>query len=562
MLTNLSDNNRNNNNQQPPPPPSGESTNTSDTNPQDIGSSFVVFQQSDGNRGNVVYHLPHGLVPSPSENETRSEESTENTPNQRDNLRDQRNMYISVNYVYTQNPVPVSSNATDPPLAPVARTGTILLNIPDVPGNRTEAQMGQLVEFAASIALGAISAHGWASRSQGIKIETFEKFEVLKNDDIEDHSCAICFEDYLFEELVNNEKQQQEEEKEEEGSEKKLGDKRKGDDELESQGNRPSKKAKLSEGSSNSTVATGTSESNQEDEESTSRPGYSVSANRTLSNLNPLSGNTTTETSEEPEYKHTPVKLPCSHIFGRDCLYEWLKTKNSCPLCRKVVHEDHHQPNVPERLNVPNIESFMNPSTRERPMVVSFDRTTSTLSAVPSPATDPGTNNTITDRRTHFHQIDPFRSFGRLRNEEVRRELANLDNLNTDALFPSGVMSGRTRPGSADILTQNLYDQLNAGQELFANEDDEVRRVRQRILDRLSERRDQIMSRLRARDTTNNDGQPGNTATQAEVDRLNELGTITENDNNDTTSTTTSNSNSNNHPNSTGDAANSNGTTS
>ena len=38
--------------------------------------------------------------------------------------------------------------------------------------------------------------------------------------------------------------------------------------------------------------------------------------------------------TEDPE---PPVKLPCGHVIGRKCISRWLKTKNSCPLCRRVV---------------------------------------------------------------------------------------------------------------------------------------------------------------------------------------------------------------------------------
>ena len=34
------------------------------------------------------------------------------------------------------------------------------------------------------------------------------------------------------------------------------------------------------------------------------------------------------------------VKLQCEHKFDRDCITQWLKTSNSCPLCRKVMKEE------------------------------------------------------------------------------------------------------------------------------------------------------------------------------------------------------------------------------
>ena len=30
-----------------------------------------------------------------------------------------------------------------------------------------------------------------------------------------------------------------------------------------------------------------------------------------------------------------PVKLPCGHSFGQNCITKWLKTRQSCPICRR-----------------------------------------------------------------------------------------------------------------------------------------------------------------------------------------------------------------------------------
>ena len=38
--------------------------------------------------------------------------------------------------------------------------------------------------------------------------------------------------------------------------------------------------------------------------------------------------------TEDPE---SPVQLPCGHVMGRKCISRWLKTSNSCPLCRHVL---------------------------------------------------------------------------------------------------------------------------------------------------------------------------------------------------------------------------------
>ena len=41
------------------------------------------------------------------------------------------------------------------------------------------------------------------------------------------------------------------------------------------------------------------------------------------------------EAFENTEHPEVPVRLPCSHIFGKSCISKWI-SNNSCPLCRAV----------------------------------------------------------------------------------------------------------------------------------------------------------------------------------------------------------------------------------
>ena len=45
--------------------------------------------------------------------------------------------------------------------------------------------------------------------------------------------------------------------------------------------------------------------------------------------------------AENPE---SPVRLPCQHVFGRNCISKWSVTNNSCPLCRRTLFEHEAWP--------------------------------------------------------------------------------------------------------------------------------------------------------------------------------------------------------------------------
>ena len=38
---------------------------------------------------------------------------------------------------------------------------------------------------------------------------------------------------------------------------------------------------------------------------------------------------------------HSPISLRCGHVFGKDCILDWLKKKNKCPACNQVAEANH-----------------------------------------------------------------------------------------------------------------------------------------------------------------------------------------------------------------------------
>lgn len=47
-----------------------------------------------------------------------------------------------------------------------------------------------------------------------------------------------------------------------------------------------------------------------------------------------------------------PRRLPCTHIFGSECLAVWLSDHHTCPLCRAVLFpQERRVPSVPFAFN-------------------------------------------------------------------------------------------------------------------------------------------------------------------------------------------------------------------
>jgi len=501
-------------NNQSGPIPFNTSNAPSSAQPQTATDSPHPQQHTHSNNssnGSRAETSQHGESAATGGGNSEAAEDTANGPNQGssqnppppsssedDNI--QRNMLVSVSYVYsndgTTRPAtgitPGASTGND---TQRDRTGSILLNVPNIPSNRTDTQLNALIEFAASIALSAIAAN--LRRSNGIKKENFEKFPVKSKSEVVDVTCPICFEEY-------NEKEEVEVDDKTKGKE--ISSEKDKDDLINEQGKRRRRSSDegLDEGRSSPRKMRRTEHVHQP----TNNNGES--SNTSPSVPEPSSSSLGPTTDEQEEYEHVPVVLPCNHTFGRNCLYEWLKSNSTCPLCRQRLSDEGESTNsAPQRINIPNITSLLNPPSRGSPVVIVLDRSTNTLmprnninntgdgaGAGAENLTGVNTNtpeaSTVSSIMSALTQPAGIPLAGRTpprRNPLSASVLRGLDQVTPfGGLFTSGVASRRTRSGVETVNLNNNNN--NNNREEFDNSFyDESRRL--------------IEERLRARNLRN-----------------------------------------------------------
>ena len=273
-----------------------------------------------------------GLTQSSSANAASASDQAANgmnqTPASDAHTETSRNIILTVNYIYGQTPVnnQQGGNArtagneqnTD---SQNGITGSLILHVPSI-NESNDDNLQVLVRLATIIALRTISTS--IKKASGVPDKVFESFRVCKLEELaeEDRKCPICYDAYIEPAEV-----------EKDGSVKERDAK----ESINSNGKRPMKDGKESQKKRRKSNADGQSSSY------TSVLGDKESSKES-------------SPAEDDKYVHVPVKMPCGHVFGRTCLHEWLKTNNSCPLCRdKIKHTRGSESGYATTVVLPNL---------------------------------------------------------------------------------------------------------------------------------------------------------------------------------------------------------------
>ncbi|CAI1827079.1 hypothetical protein SEUBUCD646_0B02680 [Saccharomyces eubayanus] len=197
--------------------------------------------------------------------------------------------------------------------------GALVLSFRDVPASTPQDRLNSFISVAAQLAMERFNR--LLNRPKGITKEEFDKLPVLKVADLpetEGPACSICYEEYEEEDKISKTKRKREskDNEEESGNIKKQKDNQGGS--FVGRTGTADESTAISDNGSNSNAAT---------------------INSSSTPLEPNQPHTANDEETNPSYKHSPIRLPCGHVFGRECLYKWSRLENSCPLCRHKISE-------------------------------------------------------------------------------------------------------------------------------------------------------------------------------------------------------------------------------
>lgn len=223
-------------------------------------------------------------------------------------LQDIRTILISLHYLFSDQGDPLHPN----------RLGSLIISIPNNSVNRDPRVIQEIVRLATRMAYSNIT-HG-LSLHRGVDKQVFDSFPMVTCPP-DSCSCPICFEcfDAVEPPVVVDDSDDR------------------GNDFIES----VMKRRKLSpepssEESGYSTpidLATHIATTEVVPPVMT-EPEYPVPP---VSRGDEMDYDSEPGKIESKEYDHVAVEMPCKHVFGRNCLHEWLKNNSTCPLCRQPV---------------------------------------------------------------------------------------------------------------------------------------------------------------------------------------------------------------------------------
>lgn len=365
---------------------------------------------------------------------------------------------ITVNYVFADDNNAENRN----------RLGALFMTLPNFPSARDPRVIHEFVRLATQMAYSTLI--NGVTKEHGITTETFDSFKIKSCEEVSDTcTCPICFEKY-----------------EDSQGKKKLFE-QSDDVELFSK-----KRRRLNRG--DSLVY---SESDRDS-------AFEVSSAESTDNN--LSSNRPKLLSEVPPLEeHYPVEMPCGHVFGASCLFEWLKSHSTCPLCRNRVHS---AAGLPEG-SANNTNNSMNNNNFR---VISRANLADMLNNMSANGNNSNERSTFTrifrpDNNSEERTLGEEGAFSRMmsnifptlesasgrnreRNNDTNSQSENsFSNLlsylrtsmrrNDDTLFPSGLFSRRTTDGvdTGQIGNRDIFSDLQEisrrGQEPGSNSDRE-----------------------------------------------------------------------------------------